>query len=198
MTTEQTEQTEQKVYTIQSVETNVKTPSEYNNNSVRKAGRTLLVKSASNNTIDNTIFSCLEGLTNKSETKSINTFFLTFDNISNATKAFNKFRNDSTINVKFSYYRIFFTIDGLTESTDYNHVKKEFIEYIDKTTASSVLYCKFYRKNNKFIGCGDFTIDTFTGMNILLAKDSSNKEYSFGSFKGIFYSYNGKRLSQSE
>ena len=198
MTTEQTEQTEHKVDTTQSVETNVKTPSEYNNNSVRKAGRTLLVKSASNHAIDPIIFDYLEGLITRSETKSTNTYFLTFDNVSNAAKAFNKFRIDSTIRVKFSYYRIFFTIDGLTESTDYNQVKKEFIEYVDKKTDSSVLYCKFYRKNNKFIGCGDFTIDTLTGMNTLLAKNSSNKEYSFGSFKGIFYRYNGKRLSPSE
>lgn len=163
-----------------------------NDKSVRKAGRTLLVKSVSNSYIDNTLFDNLEGLVNKVETKLTKSYFLTFSTIDNAVEAFNKLRNNSTFRVKFSYYRIFFTMDGLTDTTDYNQVKKELIEYVDKRTASSVLYCKFYRKNNKFIGCGDFTIDTLTGMNTLLAKDG-NKEYSFGSFKGSFYRYNGKK-----
>ena len=91
-------------------------------------------------------------------------------------------------------------MEGLTDSTDYNKVKKELMEYVGKQTASSVLYCKFYRKENKFIGCGDFTLDTLAGMNTLLIKDDGNKEYSFGSFKGSFYRYNsnkGKTLDQS-
>jgi hypothetical protein len=206
--TKQTKQTEKPVkvddtlvkeevnQTEQYVETNVKAYSEDDKNkkSVKKAGRTLLVKSASGSTIDDTVFDSLEGLTNKAETKSTNSFFLTFDNVGNAVKAFRKLRADSTTyRVKFSYYRIFFTMDGLTDSTDYNQVKKELMDHVGKQIASSVLYCKFYRKDNKYLGCGDFTIDTLTGMNTLLAKDGSNKEYSFGSFKGTFYRYNGKK-----
>ena len=214
--TEQTEQTEQTKKTTKVetntvkeevkqtekvVETDVKARSEDDKNkkSVKKAGRTLLVKSASGSAIDGSVFDSLEGLTNKTETKSTNSFFLTFDNVGNAVKAFRKLRADSiTYRVKFSYYRIFFTMDGLTDSTDYNQVKKELMDYVSKQTVSSVLYCKFYRKDNKFIGCGDFTIDTITGMNTLLAKDGSNKEYSFGSFKGTFYRYNGKKEKTSE
>ena len=196
-TTEEVKQTES------FVETNVTVQSEdeKNKKSVRKAGRTLLVKSASGSTIDGTVFDNLEGLVNKAETKSTNSFFLTFDNVANAVKSFRNLRTDTlTYRVKFSYYRIFFTIEGLTDSTDYNKVKKELMEYVGNQTGSSVLYCKLYRKDNKFIGCGDFTLDTLAGMNTLLVKDNGNKEYSFGLFKGSFYRYNsnkGKTLEQS-
>lgn len=184
------------------VETNVKVQSVSSNESskkpVRKAGRTLLVKSATGSTIDGTAFDSLDGLTNKSETKSTNSFFLTFDNVSNAVNAFHKLRTLGsevpTYRVKFSYYRIFFTMDGLTDSTDYNQVKKELTEWVANQTSSSVLYCKFYRKDNKYLGCGDFTIDTLSGMNTLLSKDGGLKDYSFGSYKGTFYRFNGKKV----
>jgi hypothetical protein len=191
---EEVKQTEQ-------VEANFKAQSDDDKTrkSVKKAGRTLLVKSASSSAIDGTVFDSLEGLTDKAETKSTNSFFLTFDNVGNAVNAFRKLRADSnTYRVKFSYYRIFFTMDGLTDSTDYNQVKKELTDYVSKHTSSNVLYCKFYRKDSKFLGCGDFTIDTLTGMNTLLSKDGGNKEYSFGSFKGTFYRYNGKKGKTTE
>lgn len=70
--------------------------------------------------------------------------------------------------------------------------QNEFMDYVGNQVQSSVLYCKFYRKDNKFIGCGDFTLDTLTGMNTLLDKDSGKNEYSFGSFKGTFYRFNKK------
>jgi hypothetical protein len=162
--------------------------------SVHKPGRTIIVKSASGSNIDGAVFNNLEGLTDKAETKTTNSFFLTFNNVDNAVNAFNKlYADSSTYRVKFSYYRIFFTMDGLTDKSDYNQVKTELTEYVSKQTASNVLYCKLYRKDNKFLGCGDLTLDTLGGMNTLLVKDGSNKEYSFGSFKGTFYRYNGKK-----
>ena len=182
------------------IEKNIKILSEDDKNkkSVRKAGCTILVKSASGSTIDGTVFDNLEGLINKAETKSTNSFFLTFNTISNAVNAFHKLRTDSSYRIKFSYYRIFFTIDGITNSTDYNQVKTDMMNYVSKQTGSSVLYCKFYRKDNKFIGCGDLTIDTLTGMNTLIAKENNNNEYSFGSFKGAFYRYNSKKEKNNE
>jgi hypothetical protein len=162
--------------------------------SIRKAGRTLLIKSSPGSTINSSQFDSLEGLTNKAETKSSGSFFLTFDNVTNAVSAFSKLRAEaSTYRVKFSYYRIFFTMDGLTDLTDYNQIKKELCAHVENQTGSNVLYCKFYCKDKKYLGCGDFTIDTLSGMNKLLAKENNNKEYSFGSYKGTFYRYNGKK-----
>lgn len=101
------------------------TEDEKNKKSVYKPGRTLLVKYVSGSTIDDTVFDSLEGLSNKSETKSSNSCFLTFDNVDNAVKAFRKLNDNlSHYRVKFSYYRVFFTIDGLDDSTDYNQTER--------------------------------------------------------------------------
>ena len=62
--------------------------------------------------------------------------------------------------VRYSYYKLFFTIIGLNDNSDYNTIKKELIDHISKDTNIQVLYCKFYCKNNKYLGCGDITVDT--------------------------------------
>lgn len=161
---------------------------------VRKAGRTLLVKSVSGNAINSSVFEGLEGLKNKSETKSTSSYFLTFDTVLNAINAYRKLRSESSdYRVKYSYYRIFFTMNGLTESSDYNQVKKDLVEWVDKNTGASVLFCKLYRQETKYLGCGDFTIDTLDGMNTLLSKEGGFKEFTIGSLSGTFYRYNGKK-----
>ena len=162
--------------------------------SMRKAGRTILLKTVSGNSIDSTVFDSLTGLVSHSETKSSSSYFLTFDNVTNSLNAFNKLKADSTdYKVKFSYYRVFFTINGLTDTSDYNQVKQDMTTFVTDKTKSSVLYCKFYRKENKYLGCGDFTIDTMDGMNILLSKDGGIKDYTIGQLSGTFYRYNGKK-----
>jgi len=162
--------------------------------SVRKAGRTLLVKSASGSTISSSAFDGLVGLTSQSETKTSSSHFLTFDTITNAVNAFKKLRADSSdYKIKFSYYRVFFTVNGLYDSSDYNQVKQDLMNWVENKTQSTVLYCKLYRKESKYIGCGDFTIDTINGMNTLIAKEGGIKEFTIGTLGGTFYRYNGKR-----
>lgn len=165
---------------------------------IRKPGRTILVKSLSGKTIGESVFDSLSGLQSKAQTKSSSSYFLTFDSVDSALNAYRKLKEGSSdYKVKYSTYRIFFTMNGLNDSTDYNQVKKELVEHVTKQTGSSVLYCKFYRKDSKFIGCGDLTIDTLEGMNSLLNKEGGKKEFSFGSFSGTFYRYNGKSKSNS-
>jgi len=167
--------------------------------SMRKAGRTILLKTVSVKSIDSTVFDALTGLISHSETKSSGSYFLTFDNVDNSLNAFNKLKADSTdYKVKFSYYRVFFTINGLTDSSDYNQVKQDMVTFVSDKTKTSVLYCKFYRKENKFLGCGDFTIDTIDGMNTLLSKDGGIKDYTIGQLSGTFYRYNGKKDKSQE
>ena len=166
---------------------------------VRKAGRTLLVKSFNNAPITDTTFNSLVGLQNKTETKSSCSYFLTFDTVENAVNAFKTLRTDSAdIRVKFSYYRIFFTMNGLSDTVDYNQTKQDFTKWITEKTGTDVLFCKFYRKNNKYIGCGDLTLDTLDSMNLLLSKDGGLKDYTLGSFTGTFFRYNGKKERTSE
>ena len=161
---------------------------------VRKPGRTLLLKSASGGQLNSSVFTGLEGLKSHTETKSTSSYFLTFNTVSNAVNAFKKLRNESSdYRVKYSYYRVFFTMNGLTESSDYNQVKKDLMEYVSKVSGTSVLYCKLYRQDSKFLGCGDFTIDTLDAMNTLLSKEGGLKDFTLGSLTGTFYRYNSKK-----
>lgn len=156
-----------------------------------KVGRTLLVKSATTNSnIDESEFSNLQGLVTKFQTKSSQSFFLTFDSLENATKAYTTLNCNSNFRVKYSYYRTFFTLKGLTLDSDYNMVKKELMDHVLEKTGAMVLYCKFYRKDNNYIGCGDLTVDTMEGMNSLLNKESGLKDFSFGSYSGSFFRFN--------
>ena len=158
---------------------------------VRKPGRTLLLKSVSGSKLNSSVFESLVGLKSHTETKSTSSYFLTFNTVSDAVNAYKKLRNDSTdYRVKYSYYRVFFTMNGLTESSDYNQVKKDLMEHVSKTSG---LYCKLYRQDTKFLGCGDFTIDTLDAMNTLLSKEGGLKDYTMGSLSGTFYRYNSKK-----
>jgi len=164
----------------------------------RRAGRTLLVKGPN---ITSSTFSGLQGLVNQAETKTTNSVFLTFDTSSNALAALRKLRTDHTdLRVKFSHYRIFFTISGLTDTSDYNAVKQELLTYVETKSGAQVLFCKLYRKDNHYLGCGDLTIDTLTGMNTLLSKDNGNKEYTINAngvtVTGTFYRYNTNKTQQ--
>lgn len=159
----------------------------------RRAGRTLLVKSVDGTVSDNQ-FSFLAGLESVTGTKSNASFFLQFDTVDNAVKAFRQLRTEnSNYRMKFSYYRVFFTINGLTETTDYNQIKQSMSNYVESNSGSQVLYSKFYRKDGKFIGCGDLTVDTLQGMNTLLSKEAGFKEFTFETFNGTFYRFNNRR-----
>jgi len=176
--TVETKKSEPVVATVNVTETAQSQDGDKQKKSVRKAGRTILVKTISGNSIDSSVFDSLTGLVSQSETKSSSSYFLTFDNVTNSVNAFRKLRTDSTdYKVKFSYYRVFFTVNGLTDSSDYNQVKQDIVTWVGDKTKSS----------------GDFTIDTIDGMNTLLAKEGGLKEFTVGQLSGTFYRYNGKK-----
>ena len=162
----------------------------------QRAGRTILVKT-NTGMVDNKYFENLVGLQNKAETKTTSSVFLTFDTIANATDAMKVLEQHNNIRVKYSYYRIFFTMSGLTDTSDYNTVKNSLIQHVETSTNSSVLFCKLYRKDTKYLGCGDFTIDTLDGMNKLLAKDSALKQYTLDKLTGSFYRYNTNKVNSN-
>jgi hypothetical protein len=156
-----------------------------------RGGRTLLVKSSSANaTLSNQLFDGLVGLVNRADTKTTNSVFLTFDTVENATSALTKLQTESSVRVKFSFYRIFFTMSGLTDTSDYNQVKSTLVSHVESNANTTVVFCKLYRKDSKYVGCGDLTVDTMEGMNALVTADSKLKEYTLGSLTGKFYRYN--------
>ncbi len=163
-----------------------------------KAGRTLLVK-PSNGSFDASVFEGLVGLTSKHHTDKSNSHFLTFSTPQEALGALKKLKSP-TIRVKFAHYRIFFKIEGLTESSDYNTVKTAHTEMVNKLGGpDSVLYYRLYRKDNKFIGCGDMTVDTKDVFDKLLSADNL-KNFKGEGFSGTHYRYkkNGEDNQQSK
>ena len=165
----------------------------YNKIKLKKISRTILIKSV--NPLDLNIFDKIEGITKVYPAKDNNLIFLTFDNINNSLNAFKLLKKNKDLYVKVSYYKIFFTINGLNNTTNYNEIKKDLINYLtDKFNNINILYCKFYYKNNKYLGCGDFTIDTFESLISILSKEQKNKEFSFKSYSGIFYKFTEKKI----
>ena len=168
-----------------------------NKKMVRKAGRTLLVSPTNNSTKSETIFNKLTGLSTNHSTEN-GSFFLTFDTVQNALDSFSYLRqNHPEIRVKFARYQIFFTISGLNNSSDYSIVKQNITNHVEKEAGAIVLYFKLYRKGDKYLGCGDFTIDTKDAMDKLLKKEGSLKNYSIGELNGTFYRYNKTKQNQN-
>ena len=164
-----------------------------------KYSRTLIVKSVNSQTIDDSYFDNYVGLVNKADTKSENkSYFLTFDNVTNSSKALLDLNKKSELyNAKFSYYRVFFTINGLTDAFKYDTVKQNLTEYVTKHTGALVLFFKLYRKDNKYLGCGDLTVDTLESLNHLLNKDEGNKNFTIESLTGTFYRYKNNNVRSS-
>jgi hypothetical protein len=164
---------------------------------MRKAGKTLLIKSFHGNILDETLFQELDGLEKKNIINDGKSVFLTFDTPQNALASLKALKEKSNeLRIKFSYYKVFFTIDGLTDQSDYNTVKKNIMDYISNNVNANVLYCKLYCKNNKYIGCGDLTVDTLDGMIKLLSKENGLKDFKLDSYSGCFYKYNDKKIKQ--
>jgi hypothetical protein len=153
-----------------------------------KAGRTLLVK-PSNGNFNASVFEGLTGLTSKHHTEKSNSHFITFNTPQEALAALKTIKNKSgqSARVKFAHYRIFFKVEGLTDTTDYNSVKTSHTEMINKL-GGGVLYYRLYRKENKFIGCGDLTVDTKEVFDKLLSADDL-KNFKAEGFSGTHYRY---------
>ena len=115
------------------------------------------------------------------------------------SKCYKKLRTEQpNLKVKFSRYQIYFKINGLTDTSDYSLVKQEISDFVEKQSGGSVLYFKLYRKGDKFLGCGDLTVDTKDAMDKLLNKDSPIKNYTVGSYSGTFFRFNKDNKQQMD
>ncbi len=170
---------------------------EKKNKRFRKAGRTLLIKPVNEEfNFDSLKLDEQQGLQSNILTKS-GARFLVFDNIDNSSECLKQLKGNSEVLVKYAHYRLYFTMNGLEDDTDYNTIKALHMAYIKEHTNSDVLYYKLYKKNKEtYLGCGDLTIDTKEGMDILLQKEG-HKNFSLNNdqFTGQFYQYNKFRNS---
>ena len=149
-----------------------------------KISRTLVVKFE-----NDAIITEFTGLVNSVKSNNNNNFFV-FDTIENSKNAFNILKT-ANHKVRFAYYRLFFTINGIDDNVSYNDLKEQHINWITTNSDAQVLYYKQYRNGGKFLGCGDFTVDTKESMDKLLDKNTL-KNYSFDKYSGVNYRYNKK------
>ena len=159
---------------------------------LRKPGKTLLVN-VTDDDFDTSVLSGFSGLDNHHQTESSKSWFLTFKDVEGAVCAFNTLRTNhgDSLKLKYAHYRVFFKMNGLVESSDYNEVKKMHIDFIEKNTNAVVLFYKLYRKENQYLDCGDFTIDVKDGFDSLVMKENGHKEFELNdTLSGIHYRYN--------
>lgn len=152
--------------------------------------RTLLVRNSE------TEFPELKGMTDKTVTKTGTASFLTFDTLPNAINAFDTLTK-LAFNAKYSYYRVFFTLSYLDNSqfpnNTFNHdkLKDELTTLVSKH--GNLLFFKQYKKENRFLNCGYFTVDKIDSMNTLLSKEEGLKDFTLSNnVKGTFYKFNNK------
>ena len=140
---------------------------------IRKAGKTLLIKPNEGVEIEESWFSDLVGLVSTTKTAKTGSYFLTFDNVGNSLDSLKSLRkkHEGEMLVKFAHYKVFFTITGLSDESDYNTIKTKHSKFIEENTDSKVLYYKLYR-NKSYLGCGDVTIDTKSGLDAILDKEN--------------------------
>jgi hypothetical protein len=188
------ENTEQRTNTRSRL--NYKKPNKKSEDGELKSGRTLLVKS--NGTIDKSVFDGLEGLQNTFYTMKSNSYFLTFETSDQSYQSLQKLKLQlgSSVQLKFAHYRVYFTISGMTNDTEYNTIKSLHTGVISKTTGCNVLYYRLYRKNDTYLGCGDMTLDTKEAFDQLMNGELL-KNFTLGDITGTHYRYNKTKIDSN-
>ncbi len=166
---------------------------------VRKPGKTLVV-TLTEESFETKVFETLEGLDHFHHSDGSSSCFLTFNNLENAVNAQKHIKTEyeSSVKVKYAHYKIFFKMQGLEESSDYNTVKKLHIDFIEKNTNANVLFYKLYRKENNYLDCGDLTVDIKDGFDHLVKKEDGHKEFTLSEqLSGIHYRYNRRNTNSN-
>lgn len=168
---------------------------------LKKAGRTLVVKTKSGNLEESLMkqLSSLDGLQTHSVSES-KVVFLTFDTLEHSKDAMKVLRKDhgDSLRTKYSHYKVFFKLEGMSVEASYDEVKTLHKQWVETNTNSDVLYYKLYRKDGSFLSCGDLTVDTKEALDMLLSPDK-HKTFTLGSgLSGTFYRYRKNENSKVE
>lgn len=131
-----------------------------NEKNVQKAGRTLLVNDREK-IID---VSQYDGLVSSFKTSS-ESLFIEFNTVEQASLAYESLKQQG-VRVKFAYYKLFLKITSNIEDLTYDQIKDAIKSSID----ANILYFKLYKKDDKLLGSGDFTIDRLSDLNDLIKK----------------------------
>ena len=103
--------------------------------------------------------------------------FKTFEDSESAYKFLSEMDN---LRVKYALYKVYCKFENLNDDNDYNDVKNTHTNLIESEHEGKVLYYKLYRKNDKYLGCGELTVDTKKTFDYLLSADDGMKKVSLG------------------
>lgn len=154
----------------------------------RQAGRTLVVK-VNNNSFDVSSLNSLTGLKQLNEVKN-NTVFLTFDDLTSATSAFDSLQTNKSLSCRYCYYRVFFKLNGLTESSTYKDVRERHVSWVEENTGGKVLEYNLYKNRDSFLNCGDLVVDLKSSLDLLLSLDNFKNYKLDGDLEGTYYRFN--------
>lgn len=145
----------------------------------KRAGRTLFIKGSFNPS------DSLSGLKHTEVTPKGNTV-LVFDTIEQSFNALKQLKTSGQ-NVKFNHYQVFFRVGNVQSNHTYDQIKQSIIKKLLETAPNSnVLHFKLYRKNDKFLGSGNFVVDTKESLDSLMSNrnfHAENFEISLFRFK---------------
>jgi hypothetical protein len=72
----------------------------------------------------------------------------------------------------------------------YDYIKKTHINFITSNTNAQVLYYKLYKKDNKYMGCGEMVLDLKDAVDALLNKELELKNFKLDdTITGSFYKF---------
>ncbi len=67
------------------------------------------------------------------------------------------------------------------------------MKFIESNTDSTMLYCKFYRKGESYMNCGDLIVDKIDAMKNLISKESPLKQFKTEKLSGTFYRFTNSK-----
>lgn len=155
----------------------------------RNPGRTLVVKFEES--FDVSSLKSLNNMKQMNEVKN-NTLFLTFNDIASATSALTELNKMNGLSCRYSYYRVFFKLNGVTESSNIENIKKVHIAWVEKNTGGKVLEYNLYRKKDTFLNCGDLVVDLKSSLDLLLTLENLKNYELDGDLKGTYHKYKKK------
>lgn len=172
----------------------------------RKAGKTLLLRSRNNSSVDETFFTeeNLNGFDTFTKVSNDigDTYYLVFKTIPSAIKGLRTLRNveDKDYFVIYVDYQVFFScrkLEGIScdEKLEHGELKEGLRQLFKDNINTHLLYPpRLYRKDGKYTGVGVITVDTREGLLFLLSNE--HRVSKIGEYELNFYRF--KRMNKEE
>lgn len=154
----------------------------------KQPGRTLVVK-VRDSKFNISSLNSMSGIKQLNEVKN-NTIFITFNDMESAVSAFKSLSLNLSLSCRYCYYRVFFKLNGLTETSTYKDVRDKHVTWVEENTGGKVLEYNLYKNKNSFLNCGDLVIDLKSSLDLLLSFDNFKNYKLDNDLEGTYYRFN--------